>query len=267
MVSYAPPALFVAWRDPDSRRIFPVGRLVRTISPLVGYEFVYVRGAHTAEQHGFQPFIAFPELNKVYRSRDLLPFFRNRILSPSRPEYERHVEALALELEAEPMTLLALSGGRRATDLVELFPDWIGVEGSTKTRFLLRGVQHVAGAEERIHRLLVGDILIGVPDLQNPVNPQAIKTRTEDGAVIGFLPDYLAADVTGLLQRNAELEIRVLRVNAPPMPRHHRVLCELSVNHANGFVGFRGDTFKPLSNEATSIDDKATASTAPTMAT
>jgi hypothetical protein len=28
-MSYEPPALYVAWRDPESRRIYPVGRLLR----------------------------------------------------------------------------------------------------------------------------------------------------------------------------------------------------------------------------------------------
>jgi HIRAN domain-containing protein len=268
-VEYAPPALFVAWRDPDSRRISPVGRLLRLVAPVPGYEFAYIQGANSAGQHGFQPFVAFPDLNKVYRSRELLPFFKNRVLSPSRPDYEQHLASLDIEGETvEPMTLLALSGGRRATDLVEVFPDWIseGPSGPLKTRFLLRGVQYVPGAEERIRNLRPGDVLHCLPDTQNPVNAQALKAQTEDGVVVGYLPDYFAADLTELLTRSATISVRVLRTNPPPVPRHHRVLCSIVVEDSSGMVGFRSDVFNPISREATSIDAKTLTSMSPTRA-
>ena len=253
---YAPPALFVAWRAPESHRIFPVGRLLRLVNALPGYEFAYIQGAHAAEEHGFEPFIAFPQLARVYRSRELLPFFKNRVLSPSRPDYEQHVESLTLEAEtAEPMTLLALSGGRRATDLVEVFPDWVEDKRSAviTTRFLVRGVQYIDGAEERIQRLQIGDSLRCVADVQNPANPKALNLQADDGRFIGFLPDYLVDDVHEIVGRGGSLDVRVLRVNPPPAPRHHRVLCSLAAPGA--VAGFRGETFRPISNEASSIDD------------
>ena len=246
-----------------------MGRLLRLVSPLPGYEFSYIHSAHLAAEHGFQPFIAFPDLSKVYRSRELLPFFKNRVLSPARPDYEMHVESLALATEAaEPMTLLALSGGRRATDLVEVFPDWVrdGRSRTMNTRFLLRGVQHVAGAEERIQSLRPGDVLRFLAHTENPVNPLAIKVQTEGSVDIGYLPDYLAADVTELLSRNAKVEVSVLRVNPPPVSRHHRVLCSLLVRDSQGMTGFRDDGFRPIPREATSIDDEALTSTSHTLA-
>src|SRR5690606_32438330 len=142
----APPALFVAWRDPESRRIFPVGRLVRIQDPLEGYEFAYIQGATAAANYGFVPFLAFPDLHQVYRSSELPPFFKNRVLSPSRPDYGEYMETLALDpATADPVTVLAVSGGRRTTDKVEVFPDLVreSETGCIRTRFLVRGVQHV----------------------------------------------------------------------------------------------------------------------------
>lgn len=268
-MAYAPPALFVAWRAPESHRIFPVGRLLRTARALPSYEFAYIQGAHAAERDGFEPFIPFPDLTQVYRSRELLPFFKNRILSPSRPDYEQHVESLALGSDAaEPMTLLALSGGRRATDLVEVFPDWIRDRHSKsiRTRFLVRGVQYIDGSEERIQSLRTGDSLHCIADLQNPANPKALKLQTDDGRVIGFLPDYLASDVNEIARRGGVLEIQVLRINPPPSPRHHRVLCSLAAEDSRGVAGLRDETFRPISVEATSIDDIASDSNSPISA-
>ena len=268
-MAYAPPALFVAWRAPESRRIHPVGRLMHRGGATQAYEFAYIQGAHAAGRDGFEPFIPFPDLTQVYRSRELLPFFTNRVLSPSRPDYVRHVESLALDADtAEPMTLLALSGGRRATDLVEMFPDWIRDmhSKSIKTRFLVRGVQYIEGSETRIQSLQAGDPLHCVADVENPANPKALKLSTDDGSVIGFLPDYLASDVTEMVQRGGTLEVRVLRVNPPPSPRHHRVLCSLAVPDPRGVGGLRDETFRPISLEATSIDDIASESNPPLTA-
>jgi hypothetical protein len=261
-MSYEPPALFVAWRDPESRRIFPVGRLLRIVSPFLGYEFAYIQGARIAAEQGFQPFLAFTELGEVYRSRELLPFFKNRVLSPSRPDYGEYVDSLALDAaSAEPMTLLAVSGGRRTTDLIEIFPDWLREQAGQRlrTRFLVRGVRHVAGAEPRILSLRAGERLYCMRDVQNSVNPQAIALRAEDHAVIGFLPDYLAADVSALLEHDPETEVVVERVNPPPVFRHHRVLCSLSARAPREAVGFRSDTFRPISPEATDVDDRVEA--------
>jgi hypothetical protein len=268
-VPYASPALFVAWRSPDSHRIFPVGRLLRIVGTLPGYEFAYIRGAQAAEAFGFRPFIAFPDMTQVYRSKELLPFFKNRVLSPSRPDYEQHVESLALEPDtAEPMTLLGLSGGKRATDLVEIFPDWIKDRhsASIKTRFLVRGVQYVEGAEERIQTLQGGDSLRCVADVQNAANPKALKLQTSDNRVIGFLPDYLASDISEIVRRGGAPQMQVLRVNPPPTPRHHRVLCSLVVPDPRALAGFRDETFRPISNEATSIDDIAPELSSPLLA-
>ncbi|MEO8179818.1 MAG: HIRAN domain-containing protein [Deltaproteobacteria bacterium] len=267
-MSYEPPALFVAWRDPETRRIYAVGRLLRLVGTFRGYEFGYIEGARVATEVGFQPFLAFPKLDQVYRSRELLPFFQNRVLSPARPDYPEYVESLALDAGvAEPLTLLAVSGGRRATDLVEIFPDWTleGTGERIQTRLLVRGVQHVPGAEERIARLQSGEALHGVRDRENPINPQAIRLRTEDGIDIGFVPDYLAADLTRLLDNGAEIDVRVQRVNPPPVPRHHRVLCVLSTRAGVGVAGYRGETFRPISSDATDIEDRVTTPAPPAV--
>lgn len=267
-MAYAPPALFVAWREPESHRIFPVGRLLRLQTPFQGYEFCYIEGARVA-QAGFEPFLAFPSLAEVYRSRELLPFFQNRVLSPSRPDYLEYVESLALDArQAEPMTLLAVSGGRRTTDLVEIFPDWTRAANGThqETRFLVRGVQHVPEAEQRIEGLSPGDHLQCTRDTQNAFNPQAIKLRTDAGGEIGYVPDYLAADLTNLLERHSEVSVQVQRVNLPPFPHHHRVLCVLSVRTEARSVGYRGPAFRPISAEATDIEDRVSTAFLPAAA-
>jgi hypothetical protein len=114
--------LFVLWFDPSQRSIVPVARLVhRHEAEGDVYEFRYVRGALDASARGFLPFLAFPDLHQVYLSRELFPFFANRVMPSTRPDYLEYVETLGLSrAQADSMAILARSGGTRETDRIEL---------------------------------------------------------------------------------------------------------------------------------------------------
>jgi hypothetical protein len=117
-------ALFVAWQEPKNRRYFPVARLSQIDdADMRRYEFVYVRAALEANEVGFEPFVSFPSFGETYRSNELFPMFVNRMLSKSRPDFAEHIERLGLpSSDTSPIVVLARSGGRRATDKLELFP-------------------------------------------------------------------------------------------------------------------------------------------------
>ncbi len=111
--------LYLAWRQPD-RRWWPVGRLSHDGSE---YVFTYIKGAVSAGEGGFRPLLSFPDLDEVYVSKELFPLFGNRLPPRSRPDYQDFVEWLDLGPgEADPMGMLARSGGRRETDMFEVFP-------------------------------------------------------------------------------------------------------------------------------------------------
>ena len=75
--------LFVAWQDAESRRIVPIGRLLRRDGR---YEFAYVNAVSDARALGFEALLTYPDLEEVYESRDLPPLFSNRLLPKRRPE-------------------------------------------------------------------------------------------------------------------------------------------------------------------------------------
>ena len=91
-------AIFVAWRNPETRRFTPVARLAQIVGDDCQncFEFVYIRAAQEAMRHGFLPFLAFPELEELYRARQLFPMFGNRILPTSRPDFPEYLEQLGL---------------------------------------------------------------------------------------------------------------------------------------------------------------------------
>jgi hypothetical protein len=82
-------------------------------------------------------------------------------------------------------------------------------------------------------------------DFQNPKNPRAIALRTEDLCMLGYIPDYLVDDADDLRKADQSIELFVERVNLPPAPRDHRVLCRLQATWPRDRVPFTGERFQP----------------------
>lgn len=143
-------SLFLAWQAPDdatpSRAWFPVGRLDAEPESH-RYRFLYTQGARRAEKEvGFTPLLAFPEFDKNYESKELFPLFENRVISPNRKDFEQYVHWLDLDQgKADPIDILSISGGERATDNLEVFPKVSADdEGNFKVKFFLHGLRHIS---------------------------------------------------------------------------------------------------------------------------
>ncbi len=187
--------LYLAWRQPD-QRWWPVGRLSQDGAE---YVFTYTKGAMSAAEGGFRPLLSFPDLDEVYVSKQLFPLFGNRLPPKSRPDYQDFVEWLDLRPgEMDAMGMLARSGGRRETDMFEVFPV---PERSPADRyestFFVHGLRHRGGeAEEEARRLAPGDPLVLKPEPENPHDPLALRVLTTlRGTHLGFVPRYLCEDV------------------------------------------------------------------------
>ena len=250
--------LYVAWQQPESRQFFPVGRLTAETDLSTNtksvFEFRYIEGALTAANEGFQPFLEFPDFDRVYRSHKLFPFFANRVMSRNRPDFARYAAALALDPQtADEMSLLIRSGGVRATDSIELFPHPVldPAEMCYESYFLVHGLRHCGPeAEARVLRLRPQEQLVLAPEPTNPVDPRAIKLRTSDGVQVGYVPRYLVADFSLLADICDYFEVFVARVNPPPAPTQHRLLCRLLSCWPDGFEPFSCSNFKTTVPEA-----------------
>jgi hypothetical protein len=243
------PVLFVSWRSPQTRRIYPVGRLTFE-TPTHRYGFHYINSARHASGDGFTPFPEFPRLSTVYRSTQLFPLFANRVMPVTRPGYASFLTALGLsEKDANPMAILARTGGRRETDQIELFPaPTLDSAGCCTTYCLLRAIRYRPRptTEERIAKLAEGEQLFLMPDPQNVVDPSAIAVRTNDNHLIGYLPAYLTSDLWKLQGHCPSTDLYVARVNPPPAEAHHRLLCRIVSCWPAGFQPFADEAFQPI---------------------
>jgi hypothetical protein len=238
--------LYLAWQDPENRRWLPVGRL--SFDGHV-YRFVYTKGAEQSPR--FVPFGAMRDLYAVYESSELFPLFANRLLSKTRPEYQDFLTWLDVPAHAdEPLVLLALTEGMRATDTLMLFPrPEKSSDGQYSVRFFSHGLRYAFPAVVQFidAHLRPPARLFLMLDSQNPHDPSAVALRTADPALlVGYCPRFLTADVHHLLQTvPATVHVQVERVN-PDAPLQLRLLCRLTAQWPEHFQPCSDALYEPL---------------------
>lgn len=246
--------LFVSWRDPEVGSIYPVGCLVRRVGAAgERYSFAYLKAAEGLER--FEPLPGLPELHDRYDSDRLFPVFANRIMPRSRSDFDLLARRVDLSGDADPFEVLARSGGRRATDRIEVFagPERTAT-GESTLLFFVRGIRHLAGAVEAVASLAPGDLLVLADDPTNAYNPRAMLLRASDGAHVGWVPDYLVDHVHELHElrelNGEDPRVIVEHVNGTDVAAHLRLLCRLASPWPEGYVPFSGASFQALADLA-----------------
>ena len=243
--------LFLAWQDKEqSRQWFPVGRLDVDISPYQ-YVFGYTRGAEVAaKKSGFAPLYDFPNLHLRYTSNRLFPLFSNRVMTNQRRSFRDYLGLLAIEEEnPDPLEILAIDGGYRATDNFQVFRKIEKREnGAFRCRFFLHGWRHTNDeAQEWLGRLQAGDDLYVTIELTNPAGPLAVQIQTKNYHVIGWAPRYLVRDlVEAMAHAPGDYCAHVVKVNPVPASSKQRVLIELSGHWPQDHEPMSSDEFQLL---------------------
>lgn len=244
--------LYVAWRDPETRQIIPVGLLVqRSDNTTPRYSFAYLKLAETLE--GFHPLPGLPDLQDRYDSPTLFPVFANRVMPRERADYPDYLSRLDLSVQADPFEVLQRSGGTRATDRIEVFaaPERTA-EDEARSLFFVRGIRHLEGAPEAVDRLRAGDHLVLIDDPENPVNDHALLLAGPNRDPVGWVPDYLVEHFHELRRWNdVDPIVSVEHVNDADTAPHMRVLCRATAPWPAGYEPFHSIDFQPV----VSLDD------------
>lgn len=206
--------LLVTRRDPHTSGYEAVGELTQSDG---GYSFAYRPGV-TRPLHGM------PDLSKTYRSDDLFPQFKQRVISPRRADHDQHLQELNLAAEASPFEVLARSGGRSAVDTYELTP--VPAVGPVDILFLAHGIRHLTRQEQdAVSRLSPGDLICLQPEPENAHDSQAIIV-SRSGMRLGYVPAPLAPYIHQVLQQEHRLVVE--RLNPLEAGFHMRLLLRLT---------------------------------------
>lgn len=194
--------------------------------------------------------------DKVYYSKSLFPFFANRLISKSRPEYGSYLRWLGLEaMPTTPLEVLAITGGVRATDSYVIVAPPRITDVGIELDFFPRGLRYLsASAVAEVMRVEQGSTIYVMKDVQNQHDPEALALRTErpNPALIGYVPRYYAPGLHRLLDvPSAAMRCVVKRVN-PDAPLDMKLLVSMSAVPPAGFELFSDvEDFLPLASSQT----------------
>lgn len=214
----------VIWQNASTRAFYAVGVL-----EFAGDTFRFQYSNDILSVEGFVPFEGFPDTSAAYESAVLFEFFAKRLTKAADPSFHLVIEALGLSRrEATPVELLAYPF-RSQQDPIQLQPEpTVAADGTVEGTFLVSGVRHADAesdgvAARLIERLAVGDRVDVSPDPTNSFNPRAFAVEV-DGLRLGYVPDFLLADLEQLRKGSYELAFSVERANGGEADWHLRLL-------------------------------------------
>lgn len=241
--------LYVAWQDQASRAWHTIARLRRVGED---YEFLFTRGVRELNSIPLDLFRM--DVNKRYRSAELIPLFRNRLLSRSRTDFSKVAKWLNLsgtEGEFESLSKFGLIPG---TDSILIYPS-PQIESQTYSlEFFVHGIRHMhPDMISHCDGLMEGSKLLPLLDVQNHMDASAVAFRCEnDFRLIGYLPTFYAGDAHAILANQTlakSARITVIR-NNKDAPVQLRLLCRFEATVVENFQSLNSEAHRPLLEEA-----------------
>jgi hypothetical protein len=251
--------VFVTWQAPESRRIFPVARVLRL--PDGRYEWAYLRAVEEARAHGFAGLPGYEALDRVSVGGDLPALFAHRVPARGGRRPAGGQRAANDSFDPAPITLLVPVGAGQSERLEVFAPPLPAPLGKFWGVFAARGVGRIPGTEAALESLVPHEPLRLRAEPRNPYNPRALLIVRADETPIGHVPDYFANELAERAGPNeaaspaSEGELRVElasseRVTHPPAAPIYHVLCRYTCGAALGARLFRSDRYQPLAREA-----------------
>lgn len=211
--------LFLVWKEHTRGSHIPIGRLDGNSD---GVTFRFLQGAHRAWSEGMGRIPEFPESDRVYRSKELFSFFRNRLMDSRRPDFGEYMHSLGLDAHDTyllPFEVLERSEGRKVTDRFRLFRKPTDENGMFSLHCFVGGMTRqptFKHLQEVVDRVEEGQRLFPLLDVQNRFDPSAIALKLENDWTLGYVPAYYSPEIYPLLGQDSEsVQFHVVRVNRP----------------------------------------------------
>ncbi len=229
----------MTWQHPLTHRTTAVGLLTYVDST---YRFCYLRSAGTVE--GFQPFLGFPDLERRYAAAALFPLFAQRVMCPSRPDFDRYRRALGLDVDSSDWSMLGRSQGQREGDGIWVFPEPdVDEAGVTSSTFFVSGLGDRMRQDPRVEpalvRLVVGNRLRLLDERATAEDTRALLVVERTGVALAWVPGLLLSHLDTIRSHGAP-ELSVIGTNGPDVPPAYRLLVMLRGTAPVGYWPFDG---------------------------
>ncbi|MBW8347879.1 HIRAN domain-containing protein [Bacillus sp. IITD106] len=214
--------LLVVWQNAKSRLYYHVGTLSHYNDQ---YEFVYTnygtehRKLKDALKNGYMLHPAFPDPNKIYRSKNLFAAFDRRLPSTDRTDFKAIMADLGLNENSSKMDLLQQTRGRLSNDTYS-FEQPLRLDENRRihTSFFVHGMRHCNLPKHWSSWLRIHDRLNLVQDPTNDFDPNAVGVFTQGGKLLGYVPGFYSEAIYSLLENDAEPIVRVIYINELSTP-------------------------------------------------
>jgi hypothetical protein len=242
---FLPNDLYVAWQDDVHRAWHTIARLRKAE---FGYELEFTVGAKRLDDVSKRLFKLEP--GNKYFFENLIPLFRNKIPSRSRPDFKRLSEWLAVPPDASEFELLSAFGLIPSSDSTLTYPA-PRIEGRRYSlQFFIHGIRYrhqdaIAACEE----VSVGQELLPLLDVQNKFDENAVALRLpHSDLLIGYAPSFYATDLRRLLANPSTASVAKISVvrNNRDSPIQLRLLCRFDCPIPDGFTSFDADSYRLL---------------------
>jgi hypothetical protein len=248
--------LFVTWQAPESRRIYPIARVMRL--PDGSYEWAYVRAVSEAREQGFVGLPGYDRIDEVSVSPELPALFAHRVPARGRRRPPSGTQPANDQFDPAPITLLVPVAPGTNERLEVFAPPLPASSGKLWGAFVARGVGRAPGSEAAVEKLVPHERLLVRAEPHNAYNPRALLLLRADETPIGHVPDYLAnelAEASAPARGGAaaavldDFSVEVLsseRVNHPPASPIYHVLCGYRCGAELGARLFRSARYQPV---------------------
>ncbi|MCU1059986.1 hypothetical protein B9Y88_09370 [Stenotrophomonas maltophilia] len=243
--------VYLALQDSVSRSWFPVACVDHIRPPNLSediYLLRYTKGVNRFDH--FSGFGRMGDLKAAYFSVGLFPLLKNRVISRNRADFSSFARWLGKkESELTFFDELAVTGGQRGTDSIELIPvPERSSDGMYRVSFFVHGVRYLSQREQfEFSHLQDGDELVLVPEFNNESDRHALLLKRHGSAHhVGYVPRYFSKDFSFLMKKaSQDVSVTVQRVN-PDAPFAFRVLCQFETRWPDSFDACRGGDFELL---------------------
>ena len=204
--------IYLIWKDYKSRQRYIVGELSKNGK----YEFKYrIKDLDNAIEKGFEPLVAFPNINEVYENYDVFPAFSSRLPDKRRKDVKEILVKYKLE-KYDAFELLKKSGGKLPTDSLE-FIDPIFLEETNIVReFYIAGVRHHDYCNEKTKnenfQIEINENLTLKKDSKNKHDKYAVKLISKENKFLGFIPIFFSKGISEAVDNNRGITCIVINI-------------------------------------------------------